>query len=155
MNILSTSFHSSTLLVSVIFSLQILSLSAQYSSLLSILAGDQTRSPVSGSVSAENQRGRCGGALPSSRALRVARWSSSCLFFSIFACSYLPSSNARWSGRRRQSVGQRYGFSVSLGQSLRVIANGVRLNGAGGFSELRQRRINSGVCNAAFTETSG
>jgi hypothetical protein len=38
-----------------------------------------------------------------------------------------------------------YGFSVSLGQSFRVMAKGVRLNGdPGGFSEFRQRRMYSG-----------
>jgi hypothetical protein len=38
-----------------------------------------------------------------------------------------------------------YGFSVSFGQSFRVMAKGVRLNGdPGGLSEFRQRRMYSG-----------
>jgi len=42
-------------------------------------------------------------------------------------------------------VGQMYGFRVSLGQSFRVMAKGVRLNGdLGGLSEFRERRMYSG-----------
>ena len=44
------------------------------------------------------------------------------------------------------------------GQSFKVIAKGVRLKGAVGFSEFLQRRINSGVAAGELgpcTETSG
>lgn len=122
-----------------------LSRSIQYSSTLPTREGVHTRSPVSPSVSAVNHLGRWGGSLPSSRARRVARWRSSCICFSSFARSYLPISNARWSGRRRQSVGHRNGLSVSSGQSLSVIAYGVRLKGAGGFSEFLHSRIYSAM----------
>lgn len=40
-----------------------------------------------------------------------------------------------------QSVGHMYGFNVSSEQSFNVIANGVRLNGAGGFSEFLHNKI--------------
>jgi hypothetical protein len=121
------------------------SLSTQYSNPPSspTREGHQTLSPVSPSVSAVNHRGLCCGIFPSSLAFRVARCRSSCMFFSVFAISYLPFSNARWSGRSRLSVGQRYGRSVSLGQSFNVIANGVKLNGVTGFSEFRQSRMYS------------
>src|SRR6202035_3435621 len=107
--------------------------------------GDHTLSPVSPSVSATNHLGLCNPKLPSSLAFLVARCFSSCKFFNPFATSYLPFSNARWSGRSRQSVAHIYGSSVSFGQSFSVIANGVRLNGAVGFGELRQRRMYSRV----------
>jgi len=119
------------------------SLSAQYSNAPPVRMGAQTRSPVSLSVSAENHRGLCGGSLPSSLAFLVARCRSSCLVLKSLASSYCPFSNAFWSGRSRQSVGQMYGRIVSSGQSFKVMANGVRLNGAGGFSEFLQRRMYS------------
>lgn len=115
-------------------SLKTRSRSAQYSSRSPRLDGCHTRSPVSSSTASANHRGLCGGSSPASRFRRVARWNSSCIDLRSLARSYRPLSNARWSGRMRQSVGGRYGASVSGGQSFNVIANGVRLKGAVGFS---------------------
>lgn len=120
---------------------QTFSLSTQYSKTSPTREGVHTRSPVSPSVSAVNHRGLWGGIRPSSLAFLMDRCFSSCAFFKSFASSYLPSSNARWSGRNLQSVGQIKGFNVSFGQSFSVIAKGVKLNGEpAGFSEFFQRR---------------
>jgi hypothetical protein len=124
-----------------VLAFQTRSLSSQYSSSSPTLEGAQYLSRVSGSVSAMNHLGRCGGILPSSLALLVALCFSSCFDFNSFARSYLPNSNARWSGRSLQSVGQMKGLSVSSGQSFNVMAKGVRLNGATGFSEFFQSKI--------------
>lgn len=124
-----------------ILAFQICSLSSQYSSSSPTFEGAQYLSRVSVSVSAMNHLGRCGEILPSSLALLVALCLSSCFSFSSFARSYLPNSNARWSGRNLQSVGQIKGSRVSSGQSFSVMAKGVRLNGATGFSEFFQSKI--------------
>jgi len=124
-----------------VLAFQIRSLSSQYSSSSPTLDGTQYLSRVSISVSAMNHLGRCGGILPSSLALLVALCFSSCFSFNSFARSYFPSSNARWSGRSLQSVGQMNGLSVASGQSFNVMAKGVRLNGATGFSEFFQSKI--------------
>ena len=138
---ISSTFFQAVSKLSLVLAFQILSLSSQYSSSSPTLEGAQYLSRVSGSVSAINHLGRCGRILPSSLALLVALCFSSCFSFSSFARSYLPDSNARWSGRNLQSVGQMNGLSVSSGQSFNVMAKGVRLNGAAGFSEFFQSKM--------------
>ena len=112
MKILST-FFQVAFLSPFVLAFHTRSLSSQYSSSSPTLEGTQYLSRVSGSVSAINHLGRCGGIFPSSLALLVALCFSSCFDFNPFAYSYLPNSNARWSGRSLQSVGQMKGLSVS------------------------------------------
>ena len=138
---ISSTFVQITFLSPFVLAFQTRSLSSQYSSSPPTLEGAQYLSPVSGSVSAANHLGRCCRIFPSSLAFLVALCFSSCFNFNVFASSYWPSSNARWSGRSLQSVGQRNGLSVPSGQWFSVIEKGVRLNGAIGFSEFFQSKI--------------